>query len=62
MRHAAAFQRLAAIIRGNSKGNLLLKATLNAVPFYAAHGWRGHYTEAFRRHGHDIYVAHMELA
>jgi GNAT superfamily N-acetyltransferase len=40
---------------------ILVKATLNAVPFYAKLGFRAVATESVRRHGHDIYVVRMEL-
>ena len=38
-----------------------LKSTLNAVSFYAAHGWSRGATELVRRHERDIYVVHMDL-
>lgn len=41
---------------------VLIKATLNAVPFYAKLGCRAMGVEAVRRHDHDIYVQRMELA
>jgi putative acetyltransferase len=41
---------------------IVVKATLNAVPFYARLGFRALATESVRRHGHDIYVVRMELA
>lgn len=40
---------------------ILVKATLNAVPFYSRLGCRKVATEAVRRHDHDIYVERMEL-
>ncbi len=40
---------------------ILIKATLNAVPFYSRLGCRKVGTEAVRRHDHDIYVERMEL-
>jgi GNAT superfamily N-acetyltransferase len=41
---------------------ILIKATLNAVPFYLHRGCRKVATESVRRHDHDIYVQRMELA
>jgi GNAT superfamily N-acetyltransferase len=41
---------------------IVLKATLNAVAFYARFGFRQVATESVRRHDHDIYVVRMELA
>jgi hypothetical protein len=35
---------------------ILVKATLNAAPFYAKLGCRKVRTESIRRHDHDIYV------
>lgn len=40
---------------------ILVKATLNAIPFYSRLGCRKVATEAVRRHDHDIYVDRMEL-
>lgn len=40
---------------------IVVKATLNAVPFYAKLGFRAVATESVRRHDHDIYVVRMEL-
>ena len=40
---------------------VLVKATLNAVQFYAKLGCRKVATESVRRHDHDIYVERMEL-
>jgi len=40
---------------------VIIKATLNAVPFYSSLGCRKKGVEAVRRHGHDIYVHRMEL-
>jgi GNAT superfamily N-acetyltransferase len=40
---------------------ILVKATLNAVPFYAQLGCRKAATESVRRHDRDIYVQRMEL-
>lgn len=40
---------------------ILIKATLNAVPFYAKLGCRKVRTELVRRHERDIYVERMEL-
>ena len=40
---------------------ILVKATLNAVPFYAKFGFRKVGMELIRRHDHDIYVERMEL-
>jgi GNAT superfamily N-acetyltransferase len=41
---------------------IVVKATLNAVPFYSKLGCRKVAMEAVRRHDHDIYVERMELA
>jgi GNAT superfamily N-acetyltransferase len=40
---------------------VVVKATLNAVPFYAKLGCRKVATESVRRQDHDIYVERMEL-
>jgi GNAT superfamily N-acetyltransferase len=40
---------------------ILVKATLNAVPFYAKLGCRKVGMESVRRHDRDIYVERMEL-
>jgi len=40
---------------------IIVKATLNAVPFYARFGCRKVAMESVRRHDHDIYVERMEL-
>lgn len=40
---------------------ILVKATLNAAPFYAELGCVKVRTESVRRHEHDIYVERMEL-
>jgi GNAT superfamily N-acetyltransferase len=40
---------------------ILVKATLNAVPFYLKLGCRKMGAELVRRHDHDIYVERMEL-
>jgi len=40
---------------------VLIRATLNAVPFYAKLGCRVVALEAVRRHDRDIYVQRMEL-
>ena len=40
---------------------IIIKATLNAVPFYAKLGCRKVAMESVRRHDHDIYVERMEL-
>ena len=41
---------------------ILIKATLNAIPFYAKLGCRKVRTESVRRHEHDIYVVRMKLS
>ena len=43
------------------KRPILIKATLNAVPFYSKLGCRKIRIESVRRHDHDIYVHRMEL-
>jgi [ribosomal protein S5]-alanine N-acetyltransferase len=40
---------------------IVVRATLNAVPFYTGLGCRRVAVELVRRHGHDIYVERMEL-
>ena len=40
---------------------ILVKATLNAAPFYAKLGCRKVAMESIRRHDHDVYVQRMEL-
>lgn len=40
---------------------ILIRATLNAVPFYARLGCRKVAIESVRRHDHDIYVQRMEF-
>ena len=41
---------------------IVVRATLNAVPFYTKLGCRKVATESVRRHGRDIYVERMEVA
>lgn len=41
---------------------ILVKATLNAVPFYLKMGCRKVAVDSVRRHDRDIYVQRMELA
>jgi len=44
------------------KRPIIVKATLNAVPFYSKLSCHFAATESIRRHDHDIYVGSMELA
>lgn len=43
------------------KRPIIVKSTLNAVPFYSKLGCRKVAVETVRRHDHDIYVERMEL-
>jgi GNAT superfamily N-acetyltransferase len=40
---------------------IVVKATLNGVPFYSELGCHKVTTESVRRHDHDIYIERMEL-